>query len=108
MLRHRLLTRWNLVGAVAEGRGRKVIGIDASGKPEATKAEVMKIARATAQMLDESLVVNDEDVVLDERFHAGIYGIPDETTVEAMKCEFCSSSIWSRLNHTQWQLGLIQ
>ena len=29
-----------IVGAVAEGKGRKVIGIDASGKPEATKAQV--------------------------------------------------------------------
>ena len=29
-----------IVGAVAEGKSRKVIGIDASGKPEATKAQV--------------------------------------------------------------------
>lgn len=29
-----------IVGAYAEGKGRKVIGIDASGKPEPTKAQV--------------------------------------------------------------------
>ena len=76
-----------LVGAVAEGRGRRVIGVDASGKPDATKAQVTKIARATAKMLDPKLVIKDEDVILDDRFHAGIYGIPDEETIAAMKRE---------------------
>ena len=74
-----------LVGAIAEGKGRKVIGVDASGKPDATKAQITKIARATAKMLDPELVINDEDVILDDRFHAGIYGIPDESTIAAMK-----------------------
>jgi 1-aminocyclopropane-1-carboxylate deaminase len=76
-----------IVGAVAEGKGRKIIGIDASGKPDATRAQVTRIARDTAKRLDQSLVIKDEDVILDERFHAGIYGIPDETTIAAMKCE---------------------
>ena len=76
-----------LVGAVAEGRGRRIIGIDASGKPEATRAQVARIARATARVLDEGLVIRDEDVVLDDRFHAGVYGVPDEGTLDAMKCE---------------------
>ncbi len=74
-----------LVGAVAEGKGRKVLGIDASGKPEATQAQVLRIARETAKMLDSELVINVEDVILDERFHAGVYGVPDEGTIEAMK-----------------------
>lgn len=26
-----------------------------------------------------------EDVELDERYHAGVYGVPDETTLEAMR-----------------------
>ena len=63
-----------IVGAVAEGRKRKIIGIDASAKPAATRAQVLRIARNTAKMLD-------------ERFHAGVYGIPDEGTIEAMKRE---------------------
>ncbi|WVQ77948.1 1-aminocyclopropane-1-carboxylate deaminase [Cryptococcus sp. DSM 104549] len=74
-----------VVGAVAEGRKRKVIGIDASGKPDATKAQVLKIARNTAKLLDEKLEIKEEDVILDERFHAGIYGIPDDETIAAMK-----------------------
>lgn len=76
-----------IVGAVAEGHKRKIIGIDASAKPAATHAQVLRIARNTAQMLDESIEIREKDVILDERFHAGVYGIPDETTIEAMKCE---------------------
>lgn len=76
-----------VVGAVAEGRKRRVIGIDASGKPEATKAQVLRIARNTAKALDPKLEIKEEDVVLDERFHAGIYGIPDDQTIAAMKRE---------------------
>ncbi|GFZ46484.1 Probable 1-aminocyclopropane-1-carboxylate deaminase [Saitozyma sp. JCM 24511] len=74
-----------LAGAVLEGKGRKVIGIDASGKPEATKDQVARIARDTVARLDPEAVVPDEVIVLDERFHAGIYGIPDEETIAAMK-----------------------
>lgn len=76
-----------VVGAVAEGRKRRVIGIDASAKPEATKAQVLRIARNTAEQLDPEMEIREEDVVLDERFHAGIYGIPDDQTIAAMKCE---------------------
>jgi 1-aminocyclopropane-1-carboxylate deaminase len=76
-----------IVGAVAEGRKRKIIGIDASAKPAATRAQVLRIARNTAKILDEYLEIRDNDVILDERFHAGVYGIPDGGTIEAMKCE---------------------
>jgi 1-aminocyclopropane-1-carboxylate deaminase len=71
-----------LAGAVL---GRKVIGIDASGKPEATKDQVARIARDTVARLDPGAKVPDEAIILDERFHAGIYGIPDEETIAAMK-----------------------
>jgi 1-aminocyclopropane-1-carboxylate deaminase len=83
-----------VVGAVAEGRKRKVIGIDASGKPEATKAQVLRIARNTAKALDANLEIKEEDVILDERFHAGIYGIPDDETIVAMKRK---STYWTLL-----------
>ncbi|WWC69771.1 1-aminocyclopropane-1-carboxylate deaminase [Kwoniella pini CBS 10737] len=74
-----------LVGSLLEGKGRKVIGIDASGKPEATKAQVLKIAQNTSNLLDPSKEVKEIDVILDERFHAGIYGIPNDETIAAMK-----------------------
>ncbi|KAM0696400.1 hypothetical protein Q7P36_003646 [Cladosporium allicinum] len=74
-----------VVGAVAEGKGRKVIGIDASAKCAETRDQVTRIARATAKLLDPSLEIPDEAVILDERFHEGIYGIPGPSTTEAMK-----------------------
>lgn len=74
-----------LAGAVAEGRGRKVVGIDASGKPSDTKSQVARIARNTLTLLDPSLEIPGESVILDERFHEGIYGIPGPSTFDAMK-----------------------
>ncbi|KAH9832455.1 putative 1-aminocyclopropane-1-carboxylate deaminase [Teratosphaeria destructans] len=74
-----------VVGAVAEGKGRRVIGIDASGRPGETREQVVRIARRTAALLDPGLVVPEEAVVLDERFHEGVYGVPGEGTLEAMR-----------------------
>ncbi|KAK5722305.1 hypothetical protein LTR15_005534 [Elasticomyces elasticus] len=74
-----------VVGAVAEGKNRKVIGIDASAKPADTLAQVARIARSTASMLDPKLEIPDSAVILDERFHEGIYGIPGPSTIEAME-----------------------
>ena len=74
-----------VVGAVAEGRGRKVIGIDASAKVEATREQVTRIARNTAKLLDPKLEIPDEAIVLDDRFHEGVYGIPGPSTMDAMK-----------------------
>ncbi|MEV0681906.1 1-aminocyclopropane-1-carboxylate deaminase [Actinosynnema sp. NPDC050436] len=65
------------------GSGRRVIGIDASAAPDATRAQVTRIAQATGSLLD--VEVPDADVLLDERFHEGVYGLPGESTVEAMK-----------------------
>ncbi|KAL9062463.1 MAG: hypothetical protein Q9157_008903, partial [Trypethelium eluteriae] len=74
-----------IVGAVAEGRGRKVIGIDASGKPEETKEQVTRIARNTAKLLDPDLEIPDSAIILDDRFHEGVYGVPGPSTIKAMQ-----------------------
>ncbi|KAJ7890933.1 1-aminocyclopropane-1-carboxylate deaminase [Mycena olivaceomarginata] len=68
------------------GQKRKVIGIDASAKPAETRAQVLRIARFTAARIgltEED--ISEADVILDERYHAGCYGIPDKQTVEAIK-----------------------
>ncbi|AEO56095.1 hypothetical protein MYCTH_2300602 [Thermothelomyces thermophilus ATCC 42464] len=67
-------------------RKRKVVGIDASAKVRQTFEQVLRIAKQTAARigLDES-DVSEEDIVLDDRYHAGTYGIPDERTIEAIK-----------------------
>ncbi|KAJ7677103.1 ACC deaminase [Mycena polygramma] len=70
----------------AGGRSRKMIGIDASAKPAETRAQVLRIAKFTAARIGLSEDdITDADVILDERYHAGCYGIPDKQTVEAIK-----------------------
>ena len=67
-------------------RARKVIGIDASGKTPQTFDQVLRIAKATAAKIGLSEGdITAADVVLDDRYNAKVYGIPDETTIEAIK-----------------------
>ncbi|GAB3876590.1 1-aminocyclopropane-1-carboxylate deaminase [Kibdelosporangium lantanae] len=65
------------------GENRRILGIDASAEPDRTLAAVREIAHATATLLEVS--ISDDDVLLDERYHAGTYGVPDDQTIEAMK-----------------------
>ncbi|WP_329290503.1 1-aminocyclopropane-1-carboxylate deaminase [Streptomyces pseudovenezuelae] len=69
----------------AGGRPRRVLGIDASAKPVTTREQIARIAHHTGQLIGVQKELTEEDVELDERYHAGIYGIPDETTLEAMR-----------------------
>ena len=74
-----------LVGFADDGRARRVIGIDASGTPAQTKAQVLSIARNTAELveLDQELV--EDDVVLLEDYAYPAYGVPSEETNEAIR-----------------------
>ncbi len=69
----------------AGGRPRRVLGIDASAKPAETRAQVARIARQTAGLIGLGRDLRDDEIELDERYHAGVYGIPDEATLEAMR-----------------------
>ncbi|MEV6741855.1 1-aminocyclopropane-1-carboxylate deaminase [Streptomyces sp. NPDC051104] len=69
----------------AGGRPRRVIGIDASAEPTRTREQITRIARATGQLIGVETELTEADVELDERYHAGTYGIPDERTLEAMR-----------------------
>jgi len=73
-----------VAGFVLEGRGRRVIGIDGSAKPQETHAQVLRIARETAAKIG-APEIESGDVILDDRYHAGTYGIPDETTLDAIR-----------------------
>ncbi|OQD98574.1 hypothetical protein PENVUL_c071G07849 [Penicillium vulpinum] len=65
---------------------RRVIGIDASATVEATKAQVLRIAKNTAAKIGLSEEdITEEDVELDERYHAGIYGVPNRQTWDAIE-----------------------
>lgn len=66
-------------------RPRRVLGIDASAKPTETRTQIARIAANTAQLVGVKRELTEADVELDERYHAGIYGVPDETTLSAMR-----------------------
>jgi len=73
-----------VAGFAGQERPRRVIGIDGSAAPEATHAQVARIARRTAGLLGVR-DLRDDEIVLDDRWHAGTYGIPDGKTVEAIR-----------------------
>jgi 1-aminocyclopropane-1-carboxylate deaminase len=74
-----------IAGFAAQERERRVIGIDGSARVEETHAAVARIARATAELIEVGRDLRDDEIVLDHRFHAGTYGIPDRQTVEAIR-----------------------
>ena len=74
-----------VAGFALEGKGRRVIGIDGSAKPAETHAQVLRIAQDTAKKIGVERELRSDDVVLDDRYHAGTYGIPDEATIAAIR-----------------------
>ncbi|MBX3029781.1 MAG: 1-aminocyclopropane-1-carboxylate deaminase [Chloroflexi bacterium] len=74
-----------VAGFAAQERPRRVIGIDGSAKPAETRDQVARIARATAALIEVGRELRDDEIILDERYHAGTYGIPDAQTLEAIR-----------------------
>jgi 1-aminocyclopropane-1-carboxylate deaminase len=74
-----------IAGFAGQERERRVIGIDGSARPEETHAQVARIARRTAELIEVGRDLRDDEIVLDDRWHAGTYGIPDERTLEAIR-----------------------
>jgi 1-aminocyclopropane-1-carboxylate deaminase len=74
-----------IAGFAGQERGRRVIGIDGSAKPRETHEQVARIARNTAELIELGRDLRDDEIVLDDRYHAGTYGIPDDQTIEAIR-----------------------
>jgi len=72
-------------GGGESSRPRRVIGIDGSAKPVETRDQVARIARFTAKAIGLERDLRDDEIVLDDRYHAGTYGIPDASTLDAMR-----------------------
>jgi 1-aminocyclopropane-1-carboxylate deaminase len=68
-----------------DDRPRRVLGIDASAKPKETWEQVDRIARSTASLIGVQRELRADEIELDERYHAGTYGIPDDATLAAMR-----------------------
>lgn len=67
-------------------RPRRVVGIDASATVKQTFDQVLRIAKTTAAKigLDEKDITAG-DIILDDRYHGGVYGVPDAQTLDAIR-----------------------
>ena len=74
-----------LVGFAKDGRERRVIGIDASATPAQTKAQMLEIARNTADLVELGREPSADDVVLIEDYAYPCYGVPSHETKEAIR-----------------------
>ena len=74
-----------LVGFASDGRQRRVIGIDASATAAQTKAQVLDIARKTADLVELGTAITADDVVLLEDYAYPCYGVPSEETKAAIR-----------------------
>ena len=74
-----------VVGFAKDGRARNVIGIDASGTPDQTHAQVLEIAQNTAELVGLGTEIVAEDVVLKTEYAYPEYGVPSEETNAAIR-----------------------
>jgi 1-aminocyclopropane-1-carboxylate deaminase len=74
-----------IAGFAAQARPRRVIGVDGSAKPRETREQVTRIAQQTAKLIEVGRELRADEIVLDERYHAGTYGIPDAATLDAIR-----------------------
>jgi 1-aminocyclopropane-1-carboxylate deaminase len=74
-----------VVGFSEDGRSRNVIGIDASGTPDQTHAQVLDIAQKTAELIGLRKDITADDVVLKTEYAHPAYGVPSDDTNEAIR-----------------------
>ncbi len=74
-----------VVGFSKDGRTQNVIGIDASGTPEQTHAQVLDIAQKTAGLIELGQDITADDVVLKTEYAYPTYGVPSDETNEAIR-----------------------
>lgn len=74
-----------VVGFAADGRADRVIGIDASGTPDQTWAQVRKIVTDTAALVELGREVRDDEIVINRDYAYPAYGVPSAETNEAIR-----------------------
>ncbi|WP_369053877.1 1-aminocyclopropane-1-carboxylate deaminase [Kineococcus terrestris] len=74
-----------IAGFAAQDRPRRVIGIDASATIEETRAQVERIARRTADLVDVGRDLRDDEITVLEGWAGDLYGIPVDSTLDAMR-----------------------
>lgn len=66
------------------GVRRRVMGIDASATIDKTRDQVGRIARHTADLIELGRELREDEIVVLEGWAGDLYGIPVESTLEAM------------------------
>jgi 1-aminocyclopropane-1-carboxylate deaminase len=74
-----------IVGFAADERAHRVIGIDASGTLEQTRAQVRQIVDNTAELVELGRKVRDDEIVINPDYAYPAYGVPSEETNEAIR-----------------------
>ncbi|WP_108250983.1 1-aminocyclopropane-1-carboxylate deaminase [Planctomonas deserti] len=74
-----------IAGFAGQDRPRRVIGIDASAKIDETREQVARIARNTAALIGLDRDLSDDEITVLEGWAGDYYGIPVESTLEAMR-----------------------
>jgi 1-aminocyclopropane-1-carboxylate deaminase len=67
------------------GVRRRVLGIDASATLEKTRDQVSRIARHTADLIELGRELRDDEIQVLEGWAGDLYGIPVDSTMEAMR-----------------------
>jgi 1-aminocyclopropane-1-carboxylate deaminase len=74
-----------IAGFAGQDRPRRIIGIDASATLEKTRDQVARIARHTAALIDLGRDVRDDEITVLEGWAGDLYGIPVQSTLEAIR-----------------------
>jgi len=74
-----------IVGFADQDRADRVIGIDASGTVEQTRAQVRAIVDQTADLVELGRSVRDDEIVINPDYAYPAYGVPSEETNAAIR-----------------------
>jgi 1-aminocyclopropane-1-carboxylate deaminase len=74
-----------IVGFAADDRAHRVIGIDASGTPAQTRAQVRGIVDQTAELVELGRKVRDDEIVILNDYAYPAYGVPSKETSDAIR-----------------------
>lgn len=75
-----------IAGFALEDRpGRRVVGIDASATLERTTDQVTRIAMDTAERIGLGRALRDDEITVVPGYEGPAYGIPDDSTIEAIQ-----------------------
>ncbi|AXK31697.1 1-aminocyclopropane-1-carboxylate deaminase [Streptomyces armeniacus] len=73
-----------IAGFAGQDRPRRVLGIDASATLDATRAQVAKIARNTAELIGLGRDLRDDEITVLDGWAGDRYGIPVQSTLDAI------------------------